>query len=266
MLLDVFLIFIQRIELGNILREIVIDFRKLLLLDLVYDAFEDSVLAGKFLSLIFFRELDIDVFLFFKLHADQLLFEARNEHARTDCKFLVRSLAAVKRSSVNRAFIIERDDIAVLDRAVIHIDHAGVLILLLLDCLFNFLRIDFDLGLRNFESAVLAELDVRLQRDFRRVNERLAFLNLRDIDFRLGNDFHAALFDSFSVILIDADICRIFIEDARAVHALDHLQRRMAFAESWQGNLVLVFIVGFLNRLIELLCRDFDSQFRHVVL
>ena len=58
---------------------------------------ETGLFAFEVFSLIILRESDIDIFCFFGLHTDQLLFKARDEGMGTDDQVIVFTLAAVKR-------------------------------------------------------------------------------------------------------------------------------------------------------------------------
>ena len=154
---------------------------------------EDDCLARKILCVIVFRECYIHIYLIAGLFADQLLFKARDETAGSNLKRMLLAFSAFKRSAVQKAFKIDDCGIAVFDDAVLIRDGTAVAVPLVLDRLVYFCvghrRIHF--GHRN--AFVLAELYVRTLCRFCRIDKRLSFFNLYDLNGWAGNNLLSAL-------------------------------------------------------------------------
>ena len=82
--LNVSLVFIQRIEFGDVLDELVVHLRQLGALDLVNCNFENRLLAGQLLGAVILGEGDIDFKRLAGLMSDKLFFKSRNKAARAE--------------------------------------------------------------------------------------------------------------------------------------------------------------------------------------
>ena len=79
----------------------------------LHDDIESRFFAGEVIGLVIFREGDGDGLFLARLHADQLLFEARYKGARTQHKGCIRCLAAVELDTIELADEIDDQLIAV---------------------------------------------------------------------------------------------------------------------------------------------------------
>ena len=117
-LADGILQLIEGVVLADVLGEVVVQLRQLLVLNFVQLDLEGGVLAGQFLSLVFLGELDVDVELVASLVADNLLLEAGDEGAAAQDQSVVLSLAALESLAVDKALEVDGGGVAVLSLAV----------------------------------------------------------------------------------------------------------------------------------------------------
>ena len=130
---NVGLVCVQRVKLADVLGEIVVKRRKLGLGDAVDLHVEDGFLARQLLRVILGREGDVQVLLLADVHADHLLFKARDEGVAADLEGLALGGAAGELHAVHAAGVIEVHGVALGNRAVVNGDLGGLLIALLLD-------------------------------------------------------------------------------------------------------------------------------------
>ena len=100
--LGVVLELLERLKLGNVLGELIVERRGLLFLDLVDLDVEHDLLAGEIPGVVL-GEGDVDVLLLTGLHADDLILKAGNEAARADLQLVVLALAALEGNAVVKA-------------------------------------------------------------------------------------------------------------------------------------------------------------------
>ena len=230
------LVLVQRVKLRNILCKLVIQLRKLFDFDFFDIAGKDSRFPCQGFLLIFLREGHIDFHMVFGLHADQLLFKARDKGVGAQSQRVIGTLAAFKGFAVHGTVKIQRDAVSVLGTAVCDLNKAGVLLLLLLNLSLDLFVRHFDLCLRNLYALILSKGDIRFHSNLGRKDKRFARLQLNNFDLRLGDDLQIALLHCLAVFLRDHIVGGILKEDARAIHPLDHLAGCFSLTETGKRN------------------------------
>ena len=89
--------------------------------------------------MIFFREADIQFYLFAVFFADQAFFKTGDKAVGTDLEIIIGALAAFKSDSILKTLVIDIDCVAFCDRAVSDRNHTSDLLTLALDIFFNIL-------------------------------------------------------------------------------------------------------------------------------
>lgn len=100
--LNVGLVFIQRVEFGNVLDKFVVHLRQLGALDLVQHNLEHRFLAGQLLGAVILGEGDGYVERLAGLVPDELLLKARDEAARAELERELFALAALEGDAVKK--------------------------------------------------------------------------------------------------------------------------------------------------------------------
>ena len=126
LLFQIVLVFFQRFKLADVGGELVVKFRKLLMRDRVDLHVEYGVLAFELFCVVFGGEGDVDILFLADVHADELLFKARDKGLGADDELLAFGRAAVEFHAVYRAGVIQVHFIAInyTARSVISIERA----------------------------------------------------------------------------------------------------------------------------------------------
>ena len=162
---------------------------------------EHDRLASQLSDLIVFRESDVDVFCFLFGHADQLIFEARDECAGTDLQRIRLSLSAVESDTVLESFKIDDCRISALHIAFFFNDHIGITLLQALDlCIDVLLRYARSL-LLDRKALVIAKLDFRLDRTDE-LQDDFFLVDLIDAQFRAVHQHELVFFHTVTEHII----------------------------------------------------------------
>src|SRR5215218_5740759 len=234
-LADVLAQLVERVEAG-LGRELVVDRRQLLRLDLLDGHRELRVVAGELLRAVVIRERDLDGAFVARGRARELLLEAGHEPAGAELDHLVAAIAAGERLAVERALVIHHDEVARLGRALDGLEPAGALAQRLdprLDLLVGGGR----LALADLEALVVAELRLGPHADLDRERQRLAVAGqLAHVEPRLADWDDRGGVDRRRVPGADRVAHRL-VEDDLAADALDHDGRgRLAGAEAGHAH------------------------------
>ena len=212
------------------------------------------------------RECYVYFALFAGLLADELLLKVVDECMGTDRKRIVLSLAALESLSVYGTIEVDRYLIAILNASVFNCDQAGVFLSCALDLCLDIFLCNVRFCLLNLYALILAKSNFRLNSNLCCVDEGLSFLDLLDGNSRTGNDLKTALFCSVRVGSVDCLVYSVLIENACAVHFLDHCLRSFSFTETRDIEFTLILIIGMLYSLLKLFCRHFDCKFYRILL
>src|SRR5207237_9957725 len=98
--------------------ELVVELGQALLADLFDDRRERGVLAGELLGAVVVRELDMELALLARLRTHELLLEARDQPPCPQLDRLAASLAALEGDTVDRAGVVEHEEVARLRAAL----------------------------------------------------------------------------------------------------------------------------------------------------
>ena len=222
---------------------------------------ENSFLARQLLRVILGREGDVQILLLADGHADHLLFKARDEGVAADLEGLVLGGAAGELHAVHAAGVIEVHGVAFGNRAVVNGDLGGLLVALLLDLGVHLVLGHEGVLALDLNALVLAQGHVRLDEHFAGELQVLAGADLLDIDLRTIDDLELVLVDGRAVHLVEDQLERLVIEDAFAVHVLDHLARGVSLAEAGDRDLAAHLDVCLAHRLVELGRVDVKGKF-----
>ena len=161
---------------GDVLRQLVVQLRKLRLLDALDGDLEGGLLAGQLRNIVL-GEGDDDVALVAGLHADDLLLKAGHKRVRAKLDVIVLSRAAVELLTVDEAGKIDRGVVAQL-RLALNVDQTGVALLDIPHLLIDLALVERLMILGDFKALVLAEDDLRIDGDLKGVDELLVVVDL----------------------------------------------------------------------------------------
>ena len=248
----------QRVVFGDVLGELVVELGLDGLLDLVDPALEGRFLAGKLLGIVL-GEGHNDILLVACLKADELILEAGDERAGAERQGIALGLAAVKRLAVHKALEVQNDGVAGLGFAVDGLD-AGVALLHA-----GKLCVDLSLGdgdrlLGDLDALVFAEGDLGIELGGDGQHDAAVLGGLH-----IGNgglaDSLELLLDNGSLVNVGEDLAHgVFIENLRAVHALDEFARGLALAEAGDHDVLADLGICLVQCGLELVLRDFDGD------
>ena len=237
---------------GDVLRQLVVQLRKLRLLDALDGDLEGGLLAGQLRNIVL-GEGDDDVALVAGLHADDLLLKAGHKRVRAKLDVIVLSRAAVELLTVDEAGKIDRGVVAQL-RLALNVDQTGVALL-----------VERLMILGDFKALVLAENDLGIDGDLKGVDELLVVVDLLIEQAGRADALKAALGTAGLKSLLRQRLDGFGIEHVLAVHALDDGARRLALAEAGHIELALVLFIYFVDRVIKHVGRDLHLKGRHIL-
>ena len=254
---------VQRIELGNVLCELVVELGLDGLLDLVHLALEDGGLACKLLGAVVLGERDVHIALLTGDCADQRIFKAGDERAGAEREGVVLCLAALEGLIVHKALEVDDDGVAVGCCAVDGLD-ARVALCHTIHFRVNFALFDLHLALGHLKALVLAEDDLGIDGDLKGVDELLVVVDLLIEQAGRADALKAALGTAGLKSLLRQRLDGFGIEHVLAVHALDDGARRLALAEAGHVEMVLILFICFVDRIVKDIGRDLHFKGRHV--
>ncbi len=115
---DVCLQLFQGLKFGDVLGKLVVDLGHFLLLHLMEDNVEHSILSGQFLRLVVFREGDLNVPLLPGTHAADLILKAGDQAAAAQLQTVLVRLSALEGHSVHGALKVDEHRIPHFGRPV----------------------------------------------------------------------------------------------------------------------------------------------------
>ena len=262
--LDVCLIFIECIEFGNILSEIVVKLGKLDLVDGVELYLEYCSLASELFGMILGGECNAYVELVADVLANDLLLKAGDKLTGAKEKGLLFSCAAVKENTVNRTGIVDDNVVAIVSCSICDLELAGVSLTNHLDlsvnlfvgCLFNFLG--------NLKTYIVVNCDVRLYENLCRHNETV-IVNRNDIELGVAYDIKLGFLNSCTESLGKHLVDSILIEYALAVHSFNYGLGSLTLSKAGYCDVLYHFAVNGIDSLVEGLLVNRELKFISVL-
>ena len=248
----------------DVLGQLVVQLRKLGLLDALDGDFEGGLFAGQRLNVVL-GEGDDDVALVAGLHADDLLLKAGYERIGAKLEIIVLGRAAVKLLAVDEAGKVDRDMVAHL-RLALNIEQAGVALLDIVHLFVDLALVKRFVVLRNLEALVLTELHFRIHADLKGVDQLFVLGDLLVDQARRTDALKAAVGTAGLERILCQRLDGIGVEHFLAVHALDDGARSLALAEAGHVEMVLVLFIYFVDRIVKDIGRDLHFKGRHVFL
>ena len=248
----------------DVLGQLVVQLRKLGLLDALDGDFEGGLFAGQRLNVVL-GEGDDDVALVAGLHADDLLLKAGHERIGAKLEIIVLGRAAVKLLAVDEAGKVDRNVVAHL-RLALDIDQAGVALLDVMHLFVDLALVKRFVVLRNLEALVLTELHFRIHADLKGVDQLFVLGDLLADQARSADTLKAAVGTACLERVLRQRLDGVGIEHFLAVHALDDGARSLALAETGHVEMVLVLFIYFVDRVVKDIGRDLHFKGRHVFL
>ena len=249
-LFRVLLELVNGVILGDVEDEVVVELRKLFLLDVVEFDLEGGVLASQVLNIVV-RELDVDVKLLTGLVADDLILEAGDELAGSQGELVALALAAFECLAVDEALEVDGGEVVVLGLTV-HLDKASRALEHGVDLTLNVLVGDLDDRLLSGEALVVVQLNVRLYGDFE-AEFYAVLVHFLDVDVvGVVDDLNAGLFHSVGDDLREELLKSVIVEDALAVIFLDHSAGGFALAEAGDADVLLLAVEDLGDSVVEL--------------
>ena len=241
---------VKRVKLADILDELVVELRQLLLLDLMELDLEGGVLALELLG-IFLREGNVDFKLLARIVADHLLLKARDELVGAERQVVILALAALEGDAVDKALEIDHSHIAVLCSTILHTDVTGVALAHLPDFLVDLFVLDLDIRFLGLQAFIFAELHLRLHSNLHLDDGTVLahFLYFRIIG--LVNRFQAGFLHSLPDRLRVDDLDGVLIKDLRAIDALNEGAGSLALAEAVHGNILFLLEIRFVDSVVK---------------
>ena len=151
--------------------------------------------------MIIFRESHFHFNFFADLSADKLLLESRNKGAGADRQRIFLAFAAFKRFAVNESLEIKSNLIFILNSSVRNLNRTCIALTLFIDLLVYFLLCYSRGNLFHLQAFIFAQSHFRLHCNFCCEDERLALLQLDNLNLRLRYDLELTLIVCFSVRL-----------------------------------------------------------------
>ena len=249
---------------GDVLGQLVVQLRKLGLLDALNGDFEGGLFAGQRLDIVL-GERDHDVALVAGLHADDLLLKAGHERVGAKLEVIVLGRAAVKLLAVDEAGEVDRDMVAHL-RLALNIEQAGVALLNVMHLFVDLALVKRFVVLRDLEALVLAELHFRIHADLKGVDQLFVLGDLLVDQARRADALKAAVGTAGLERVLCQRLDSVGIEHFLAIHALDNGARGLALAETSHVEMVLVLFIYFVDRIVKDIGRDLHFKGRHIFL
>jgi hypothetical protein len=236
-LADVATELLQRVELGGVGGEVVVELGKDFFPHLFDLDFEDRVLARQFLFLVLVREGDLDLDLVAGTGAGQLLLEVVDQLARAERQQIVVGLAAREGLVVDEALEVDQHRVALFGGALDRLE-AREALSYPVDLRVDDLLVDLFVLFAYLEAFVLAELRLRPHADGELEGQRLA-LGLRgrlEVDVRVADRRDAGV-QQRRFVPLRQRVADRFGQDGGEAHPLDHqVRRRFAFAEAGEAE------------------------------
>ena len=226
-------------------------------------ALEDGGLAGELLGIVF-GEGDVHVALFTGDSADQRLFKAGNERAGAEREAVVFCLAALEGLAALKAFEVDDDGVAHLRGAVNGLD-SRVALCHTIDFCVNFALFDLHLALGNLDALVLTEGDLRIKLGFDRQDHAALVGGVHVGNGGRTDSLELLVDDCRRIDLRENFVYGVLIENGCAIHAFDHLPRRLALAEAGQHDIFSALGICLIQRLLKLGLVNFDDDLRLAV-
>ena len=237
LLLYVSLVLVKRVEFGNILREIVVESRKLGVLDIVELALEYGFLACEFLSVVIFGECYVNFkFVAYGVTAN-LIFKSGDELTGAELELVSLSLAALKGNVVNKAFKVVCTEVVLLCGTVAYFDHTGVTGLYSLKLFFNFFVGSVGNGTFYCDSEIVGNFNFGLCEVCCGKNNA-ALINGNNVEFGTAYDNSLFVSDSGGVSVGNNFVDSVFVEYFLAVHLFDDSAGSLAFTESGDSDVL----------------------------
>ncbi len=211
---------------------------------------EHHGLAGQ-VRVVVLGEGDVDVLLLADAHAGDLILKAGNKLAGTDLQIKAVALAAVEGHAVQEALEVDVGNVALGNSPVLHGHHAAVAVGHLLDPALHVLISDGDLGLGGLDTLVLAQSDLGVHRHGGLEGETL-LAHAQQLHLGIAHHLQLLLLDGGGIGVGQGLVHGLFVEDAGAVHVLDHLAGGFAGAEARHPDAPALLPVGLLNGSLEL--------------
>ena len=249
---------------GDVLGQLVVQFRKLGLLDALDGDFEGGLLAGQRLNVVL-GEGDDDIALVAGLHANDLLLEAGHERVGAELKVIILGRAAVKLLAIDEAGEVDRDMVAHL-RLALNIEQAGVALLDIVHLFVDLALVKRFVVLRNLEALVLTELHFRIHADLKGVDQLFVLGDFLVDQARRADALKAAVGTTCLERILRQRLDGVGVEHFLAVHTLDNGARGLALAEAGHVEMVLILFICFVDRIVKDIGRDLHFKGRHVFL
>ena len=248
---DVLAQLVDRVE-ARLLGERVVDLGQLLRLDLLDGDGELGVLPGEVLGAVVLRERHLDRDVVIGVRALELVLEARDEPAGAELDELVATFATLERHAVDRADVVDGQEVAVLGRALDGVEPGEAIaqrVDLSVDRLVGGLR----LRAADLEVAVRAELRLGAHADLDREREGLAARGqVADVQRRLADGRDARGVDGVDVPLRE-EAADGLVEDGVAADPLDDDGRRdLPLAEARDPEITPELAGGAVERALDL--------------
>ena len=258
-LFDVLFVLIEGVIFGNVHGEVIVQFRKLLLLDGVQFDFEDSVFRCQLFDIVL-RELDVDIEFLADFVADDLVFEARDELAGAEGQLVAFALAAFERDIVDEAFEVDDGEVVEFGFTV-DFDETGAALLLGSEFGSDVFVRDFGDGFLELEGLVVTDLDFGFDRGLQGEGQAV-FADFLEVDVEgVVDDLEAGFVQSgFDSVGINDFEC-IFVEDAFAVISFDHAAGRLTFAEARDGDVLSLLLERLVDGVVEGFAVNVNDQF-----
>ena len=249
---------------GDVLSQLVVQFRKLGLLDALDGDFEGGLLAGQRLNVVL-GEGDDDIALVAGLHANDLLLEAGHERVGAELKVIILGRAAVKLLAIDEAGEVDRDMVAHL-RLALNIEQAGVALLDIVHLFVDLALVKRFVVLRDLEALVLAELHFRIHADLKGVDQLFVLGDFLVDQARRADALKAAVGTACLERILRQRLDGVGVEHFLAVHTLDDGARGLALAEAGHVEMVLILFICFVDRIVKDIGRDLHFKGRHIFL
>ena len=225
---------------------------------------EHRVLALEFFRMVLLGELHLQVLLLADVHTDHLLFKAGDKGMAADLQHLLFGGAAGKSHAVHCAGVVQIHGVAVLHRAVFHVNGAAGLVLVLADTGVDHLVGQLLLFRFNGQSLVVAQLYIGAYKHFQMELQVFACADLIQINLGPVHGMKVIFLHSRFIHVRENHFKRIIIENAFAVHPLDQAPGSFAFAEAGNIDPSAQLQICFLHRFVELFSGNSECQFRFV--
>ena len=247
---------VERVELGRLGGELVVELGQPLGLDLVHGDLERRRLAGELLAGIVVGERHLDGLDVARGGAEQLLLEPRDQVAGAELDQLVAARAALERLTLERADVVD-DDLIARRRGALHGLERRHPVAQLLDLLVDRRLLHLGLTPADLDALVLAELGLRADADLDRELQRLALVGkIGHVEVGLADRGDPGLVDRVDVPVAQRRPHGL-VEHGLAAEAADHDRRRdLALAKARDPHRGPESLGGLLQAALDLVGRD----------